>query len=946
MLEAAALSFAFFLSGAAGLIFQIVWFHRAGLALGSSLWAVTVVLSSFMAGLALGNLLAGRFAGRIRRPLTTYAALEVIVAVSGIAATALLPLLTRIIGPLAAAISADGAGVHAVRFACAFVVLAVPATAMGATLPVLVGALASRQGSFGTVLGRFYGWNTLGAVVGVVAAEILLITTLGVWRTSLTAAFLDLTAAAIVFALTRAVSSAATDDAWRPVPEAGPRGTATTASARGDLRAMLACAFLAGGTLLALEVVWFRFLTMYVLSTTLAASLMLAVVLAAIGLGGLAASWWIGTGRPSGALVPEIAFASGCTVIITYAGFQILTGGTQVGQWSRVLWFASVLTFPTAFLSGMLFPLIGDALPRERLGDTKAVAWLALANTAGALSGPPIAAFILLPRLGMEGAFFTFAIVYGALALIAAVSRGTMRGRRTGTFAGAIALAVALGVFPFGTMRDRYFLRAAQAYAGDGSRILATREGPSETLFVMQQQWLGKPVYSRLVTNGFSMSGTTIPAMRYMRYFAYWPMLLHQGPLEHALVICYGVGVTAGAVTSIPSLTTIDVAEISADVVAMSDVIYAPAQHPLRDPRVRLHLEDGRYFLETTKERFDLITGEPPPPRTPGAANIYSLEYFQLIRDRLAEGGMATYWVPVARPDPGTDVDTIVRAFCEVFEDCSLWNATPFDLMLAGSRNARGPVTEAQFAAAWQNPTLQARLREVGFEQPEQIGATFVGDADYVRRLTAGTPPLTDDFPHRLIPVAGRASLSDPRYGTDAAVAARYQSVFDPSRARDAFRASPLVRDLWPNALAERSLPLFDRQRVINRVIWEGGKPLAQIEDLDSVLTGSALRTLPLWILGSDEVKQQIAESVNDGTGTTEYARGLRALTGRDYTGAAALFERAQARGLKGPTIEPLRAYALCRAGKTEAAATLARTARPSTDEERHFWTWMNQHCE
>ena len=100
----------------------------------------------------------------------------------------------------------------------------------------------------------------------------------------------------------------------------------------------------------------------------------------------------------------------------------------------------------------------------------------------------------------------------------------------------------------------------------------------------------------------------------------------------------------------------------------MSDVIYAPAAHPLRDPRVRLHIEDGRYFLETTAERFDLITGEPPPPRTPGAVNIYTREYFQLIHDRLAEGGMATYWVPVARPDPGTDVDTIVRAFCDVFE--------------------------------------------------------------------------------------------------------------------------------------------------------------------------------------------------------------------------------------------------------------------------------------
>ncbi len=97
--------------------------------------------------------------------------------------------------------------------------------------------------------------------------------------------------------------------------------------------------------------------------------------------------------------------------------------------------------------------------------------------------------------------------------------------------------------------------------------------------------------------------------------------------------------------------------------------------------------------------------------------------------------------------------------------DCSLWNATPFDLMLVGTRGATGPVPMSQFARAWQTPRLAARLREVGFEQPEQIGATFVGDADYLRQLTADTPPLTDDYPQRLRPTPSRALAVGSGYG-------------------------------------------------------------------------------------------------------------------------------------------------------------------------------------
>src|SRR5207237_8747929 len=135
----------------------------------------------------------------------------------------------------------------------------------------------------------------------------------------------------------------------------------------------------------------------------------------------------------------------------------------------------------------------------------------------------------------------------------------------------------------------------------------------------------------------------------------------------------------------------------------------------------------GRRSRQPETTGSDRRPGEPPPPQTPGAVTIYTEQYCRLIRDRLAGGGMTTYWLRVARPDPGTDVHTIVRAFCDVFDDCSLWNATPFDLMLAGTRSARGPVSRDTIESAWRQPRLGVRLREGGFEQPEPIGATFTG---------------------------------------------------------------------------------------------------------------------------------------------------------------------------------------------------------------------------
>jgi len=154
----------FALSGAASLAFEILWFRQAALAFGSSVWASAVVLSSFMAGLALGNGLAARHAARFAHPLRAYACLELSIAMSGLALASTLPFLIAAVGSLVQPIAGHGWAVHLVRLAASFLLCVVPATAMGATLPLVVRALRGRDASFGAALGRLYGINTVGAM--------------------------------------------------------------------------------------------------------------------------------------------------------------------------------------------------------------------------------------------------------------------------------------------------------------------------------------------------------------------------------------------------------------------------------------------------------------------------------------------------------------------------------------------------------------------------------------------------------------------------------------------------------------------------------------------------------------------------------------------------------------------------------------------------------------
>jgi len=293
----------FFLSGAGALIFENVWFNQLGLVVGNSVWAAALVVGAFMAGLALGNGLATALAHRCGNLLRAYGILEVAAAMSGAALIVAFPFLPAAFRPLLAPFLDDAMLLNGVRLCLAFMLMVIPATALGATLPLLTKPLAAATGNYGFALGRLYAVNTFGAVAGTLAAELVLVPAFGLRGSGLVAVGCSLSAAFIALQIARHPMF---EEARGPRP--APAVIAALRNAGGVRTA--AAAFLAGGILLALEVIWFRFLLVFVLGTSLVFAVMLAVVLAGIGLGAWLAALWSRAGWSS---VDPVAARRGIT---------------------------------------------------------------------------------------------------------------------------------------------------------------------------------------------------------------------------------------------------------------------------------------------------------------------------------------------------------------------------------------------------------------------------------------------------------------------------------------------------------------------------------------------------------------------------------------------------------------------------------------------------------
>ena len=901
---------AFFLSGAGALAFETVWFSEAGLAVGNSVWAAALVVGAFMAGLAAGNAAAVAIARRRRNLLGAYAAVELAAAASGALLVLALPFLPAALRPLFAPLLEHPLALNGARVVIAFVLMAIPATALGATLPLLARPLEGLAGTYGAALGRLYGFNTLGAVAGVLLAELWLIPALGLSGTGLVAAACNGSAALI---------------AWRMARISFERKTEDKTFAAKDRRRILGAAFLAGATLLALEVVGFRFLLLFQDGTTLIFALMLAVVLAGIGLGALAASLL----REPGRWARPAAACAAVAVVVGYAGFDAAL--RLLAPWqTEFAWMAAALSSfllgPVAFLSGALFTALGVQL-RGRMAEAgAATSALTIANTLGGALGSLAAAFVLLPGLGLERSFFLLALLYGAIVLVLPAPPG----RPWRRWRAAVAAALVLALFPFGRMSGAYYRSVEERFAG---RIVAAREGLVQTTFYLAHDFLGEPLYLRLATNSYSMASTAVGVQRYMKLFVYLPAALHPG-IERALLLCFGVGSTAAALTDLPEVKAIDVVDVSRDILEMSDLAHPdPVRHPLRDPRVKVHVEDARFFLQQTAARYDLITGEPPPPKMAGVASLYSREYFRLVRSRLNPGGLATYWLP-GYLLLEAEALSIIRAFCDAFEDCSLWSGLNRDWILLGSNGGIAPVSREHFSRLWNQPRAGAELRRLGIERPIQLVGQFMADAPALRAISAASPPLDDDHPRRI-----RSAL----YAEPATP--RYAELMNAERGR-----ARLEGGAWANLL-EKDLVAKGREGFRRRGMLEAAfYPDLRAPgydfwaDLAYLLGQTDLVDLPRWMLGSGARVAEIAARADRRDPVAAEHIAIDALAGRrapaqvDAERFAAMTARAQV----------VMVFHHCLAGQRARAHQLMEwipAERRADEAYRAFLAWSAKAC-
>lgn len=867
------LSLIFFLSGASALIFETLWFRLAGLSLGNSVWSVSLVLAAFMAGIAIGNAGVARLRGRLTRPVQVYARLEIVIGMSGAAVVLALPHFSAVLGAALGNLIDTPWLLNLVRLTTAFVVLAIPAIAMGATLPVLTEALSRTDRNFGATLGRLYGWNTLGAMLGAIMSEVALIKWLGVAASGLTALLLNLLAAVVALRISETMESGESPATVEPITP--------TALSLSSCR-YLAAAFLCGGIMLALEVVWFRFLLLSHYGTSLIFAIMLAVVLAGIALGGLVAARIYRIDEQSHVWLRQVAALSGVFVVLTYWGFDLFTDH-QIARTTTTLeyvGFSLFLMFPVSLLSGVAFTMCGRAVKDELGASVKTTGVVTFANTLGAMLGSLLGAFVLLPNLGMERSFFALAAGYGLVAIVVPTQHRAPRRLVSLSAHGSLALlAISLVLFPFGLLQGSFF--RIQEAGLPRHTLVETREGVTETASYFSYNKYGRPLYYRLMTNGFTMSATSAYARRYMKLFVYLPVAFEPDARD-ALLISYGVGMTAKALTDTAHLRHIDVVDISRDILDMSSIVFPDAENPLNDERVEVHVEDGRFFLNSAGRHYDLITSEPPPPTLAGVVNLYSQEYFELIRRHLRKGGYASYWLPAHQLEP-LDALAIIRAFCNAFPDCSLWSGTGFDWIMMGSNDAAPNGSLAQFRAQWSDPKVAQELKDLGVEMPAQLGALFMGDAAQLAAMAGRVPPVTDNYPLR---ISARHTSQDVRIPL-------YETLMDENERLARFKSSPYIDEFWPDELEAPSEAFFPYERIIRNYFttarYEDSLSGERWETIDDVLTGTALETLPLWLLGSERDTQRIVEALaraGEQTDAVALELALGDLSQREYSTA------------------------------------------------------------
>ena len=722
----------FFLSGACGLIYQVLWLRLLSLVFGVTVYAASTVLAAFMAGLALGSALAGRIVDRIGRPLLVFGVAEILIGLSALATPLAFDAASALYERLYQLSPGSVALVTLARLLAGFAVLLLPTMLMGLTLPVLSSSRVVRSSTFGSHVSALYAVNTAGAVTGAVLTGFYLIGAIGIEQSFLLAASINIAVGGIAILMQRGLERSQTV----------PAIAAPTIEGTSRLRAVNVpigmVVSISGLVALALEIVWFRMLVQYLTATTYAFTTMLATVLAGIALGGAIAGRLLRRNRDWIGWLAVIQIATACATL----GSAIFLGWSYAAGWrtSGDLQASAAAILPVTLLMGIGFPIAIRIAASPSDGETpssiaRRVGRLYSLNVIGGIAGALIGGFLLLPLLGSRQALIALAAAYGASAVVLIVSH-QRRGRLLGVLAaGVAAFAVLAPLVP-----DPFVAAYHRRYGSDMREYW--REDGIQTAVSVHASQFRRSLY----LDGLHQANDTPDMVKLHRIIGHLPMVLHPAPRQ-ALVIGLGGGATSGAVSQ--HATSLQIVELSESVRRAAQFFAHVSYDVLNQPNVRIRVDDGRNFLALSGEKFDVITADIIQPIHAGAGNLYSREYFTLLRNALEPGGIALQWIGHRPP---TMYRLIMRTFLDVFPHTTLWFAG--NLMVGSLEPLH--VQAAQFAAKRADPRTAAALDEVGLTSFDILKSWYTAGPDDMRRFVGEGPVLTDDRPlleyHRSLP--------------------------------------------------------------------------------------------------------------------------------------------------------------------------------------------------
>ena len=751
----------FLFSGFTGLVYEVLWTRMFALVFGVTTFAISTVLATFMAGLALGSFCFGRFVDKRGDPIKIYAYLEILIGIYALILPFLISGMTGIYVILHQRFSPSFVTTSIIRFFMSFMLLIIPTTLMGGTLPVLSKFVVSRRENLGLSIGGLYSINTIGGSVGCFAAGFILIALAGVRNTIYIAAGINLAIGAVALMI-----RSRDHEGPQVYSREGPSEERLDKAQLRRIYLMIAAFGLSGFAALAYEVLWTRVLSMILGTTVYAFSIMLTSFLCGLALG----SFIIGR------FVDRIK-----RPVLVFGAFQIAIGGLGVfsifimgkmpllflkmlqrfgESWQDFTFVQFAMAFlvmliPTS-LMGAAFPLVSRicAPQMENLG--RRIGSIYSANTVGSICGSLVAGFLLIPVIGLENSIVFAACINILTGLVVLISSGSWdfgasRANQIEAIVSVFLLFLALAVIPSWDKRvlasgvyfepQQYRNRANQIdldgrmnesqmlYYGEGlgSTVAVFQRGPERTLMIN-----GKPVASTIRTD-----------VGLLGMMGHLPVILHKNP-KNVLVIGLGAGVTAGMVAQHGSVTRIDCVELEQKVVDATEHFKLENRDVLNDAKLNLTIDDGRNFLLTTTSRYDVITSDPIHPWVSGAGSLYSIEHFQQCRARLKDGGIIAQWLPLYEM-PEQDFRMIIKTFQSVFPHTALW-LTDSDSILIGTKDELR-IDYSSLTRKLRDEKIQKDMRMMYVDSVFDFLTCFVLGADDLSEYTADAKLNTDDYP-------------------------------------------------------------------------------------------------------------------------------------------------------------------------------------------------------